>query len=227
MKYVDLKKMIYMDFLIQKERTGSPERFARKMELSRSTFFEYISYLRNELMLQINYDEYRETYYYEGRSQMEILFHYVEDRLSSGSPFPIIFNRTILDKSYYTCTTGSKDFKGAECSALNTHLFVLPDGKASICEQLYWNPLFLIGDLKKSSLKDIWMSDKCLRLANIQQENIGNNSPCKHCNLFTSCFSYRNRCWVDIIKAYGKEHWDYPDPRCEKAFKMQNNLGYE
>lgn len=27
-----------MDFLIQKERTGSPERFARKVELSRSTF---------------------------------------------------------------------------------------------------------------------------------------------------------------------------------------------
>lgn len=66
MKYVDLKKMLYIDFLIQKERTGSPERFARKLELSRSTFFEYISYLRNELMLQISYDEYRETYYYEG-----------------------------------------------------------------------------------------------------------------------------------------------------------------
>ncbi|WP_287619346.1 hypothetical protein [Parabacteroides sp.] len=61
-----------MDFLIQKERTGSPERFARKMELSRSTFFEYISYLRNELMLQINYDEYRETYYYEGNSFVDV-----------------------------------------------------------------------------------------------------------------------------------------------------------
>lgn len=72
MKYVDLKKMLYMDFLIQKERTGNPERFARKVELSRSTFFEYISYLRNELMLRINYDEYRETYYYEGDSVTEV-----------------------------------------------------------------------------------------------------------------------------------------------------------
>ncbi|WP_297905751.1 hypothetical protein [uncultured Parabacteroides sp.] len=61
-----------MDLLIQKERTGSPERFAKKVELSRSTFFEYISYLRNELMLQINYDEYRETYYYEGDSIMDV-----------------------------------------------------------------------------------------------------------------------------------------------------------
>lgn len=73
MKYVDLKKMLYMDFLIQKERTGSPERFARKVELSRSTFFEYISYLRNELMLRICYDEYRETYYYEGEDMASAL----------------------------------------------------------------------------------------------------------------------------------------------------------
>lgn len=161
------------------------------------------------------------------RNQMEILFHYVEECLSSGSPFPILFNRTILDKPYYTCTTGSKDFEGAECSALNTHLFILPDGKVSICEQLYWNPLFLIGDLKVSSLKDIWTSDKSLQLANIQQKNVGSDSPCKHCELFVSCFGYRNRCWVDIIKAYGKEHWDYPDPRCVKANEMKNNLGYE
>lgn len=61
-----------MDFLIQKERTGSPESFARKVDLSRSTFFEYISYLRNELMLRINYDEYRETYYYEGDSFVSV-----------------------------------------------------------------------------------------------------------------------------------------------------------
>lgn len=161
------------------------------------------------------------------RSQMEILFHYIEKYLSIGSPFPILFNRTILDKPYYTCTTGSKDFKGAECSALNTHLFILPDGKASICEQLYWNPLFLLGDLKRSSLKDIWMSDKCMKLANIQQRNIRNDSPCKHCDLFVSCFGYQNRCWVDIIKAYGEEHWDYPDPRCKKAPAMKNNLRYE
>lgn len=161
------------------------------------------------------------------RSQIDNLFLYIEKCLSSGSSFPILFNRTILDKTYYTCTTGSKDFEGAACSALNTHLFILPDGKASICEQLYWNPLFLIGDLKEFSLKDIWMSDRCLWLANIQQENARNDSPCKHCELFVSCFSYRNRCWVDIIKAYGEEHWDYPDPRCEKAPKMKNNLGYE
>lgn len=65
--------MLYMDFLIQKERTGSPERFAEKVKLSRSTFFEYIAYLRNELMLKISYDEYRKTYYYEEDSIHSVL----------------------------------------------------------------------------------------------------------------------------------------------------------
>lgn len=44
-------------------------------------------------------------------------------------------------------------FNGAVCSALNSHLFILPDGKVTICEQLYWNPRFIIGDAKKSGLK--------------------------------------------------------------------------
>lgn len=161
------------------------------------------------------------------RSQLEMLSHYMEESLSPESPFPILFNRMALDKSYYTSTIGSRGFEGAECSALNTHLFILPDGKVSICEQLYWNPIFLIGEVNTSSLKEIWISDKNLRLAYIQRENIQKSSPCRYCKLFDHCFSYRNRCWVDIIKAYGEDYWDYPDPRCEKAYEMRNNLDYE
>lgn len=36
-----------------------------------------------------------------------------------------------------------------------------------------------------------------------------------------------NRCWAEILKAYGDENWDYPDPRCIKAPKMKNNLKFE
>lgn len=64
MKYVDLKKMLYMDSLIQHECTGTPGKLARRLELSRATFFEYLAYFRNELMVDVRYDEYRETYYY-------------------------------------------------------------------------------------------------------------------------------------------------------------------
>lgn len=73
MKYVDLKKLLYMDSLIQRESTGTPERFARKLELSRATFFEYLAYLRNELMLDIQYNSYQETYFYEEETLCSIL----------------------------------------------------------------------------------------------------------------------------------------------------------
>lgn len=62
-----------MDSLIQRKCTGSPERFAQKVELSRSAFFEYLAYMRNELMLEIMYNNYNETYYYESDDLCSIL----------------------------------------------------------------------------------------------------------------------------------------------------------
>ena len=49
MKRIDLKKVLRMDFMIQHRCTGTPEEFARKLDLSRSTFFEYLAYFRYEL----------------------------------------------------------------------------------------------------------------------------------------------------------------------------------
>ncbi|WP_455643463.1 hypothetical protein [Parabacteroides sp.] len=73
MKYVDLKKFLYMDSLIQRECTGTPGKLARRLELSRATFFEYLAYLRNELMVDVRYDEYRETYYYGDNDLCSVL----------------------------------------------------------------------------------------------------------------------------------------------------------
>ena len=182
-----------------------------------------ISPIVNSIM--IDYDQFAKLKL--KKFQIETLFHFVKKTLLPTAPFPILLNRMALDKSFYSSKIGSQGFKGAKCSALNTHLFILPDGKVTICEQLYWHPAFLIGDVKQQSLKEIWKSDKCLKLVNIPKEDIKESSPCKSCELFTSCFSYRNRCWADIIKTYGEEYWDYPDPRCEKAHKMRYNLGYE
>jgi len=39
MKHIDLKKIIRMDSIIQRRNTGSPTEFAKKLEISRSTFF--------------------------------------------------------------------------------------------------------------------------------------------------------------------------------------------
>ncbi len=73
MKYIDLKKILYMDSLIQRKCTGSPEQFAQKVDLSRSAFFEYLSYMRNELLLEISYSSYKETYFYKGKDLCAVL----------------------------------------------------------------------------------------------------------------------------------------------------------
>ncbi len=157
---------------------------------------------------------------------IETLYTFIEKKIIPFSNFPIILNQGIINSEFYYCTTGSGDFNGLDCSALNSHLFILPDGKVTICEQLYWLPQFIIGDVSANSISEVWNSPAAKRLLNLKNSDIQHGSPCKICKLFETCFNARNRCWADIVKAYGKENWDYPDPRCAFAPPMINDLQY-
>lgn len=64
MKNVDLQKIIYMNTLIANQRTGTPKQFAKKLDLSRSSLFEYLTFLRKDLLLDIFYNCYKQSYYY-------------------------------------------------------------------------------------------------------------------------------------------------------------------
>ena len=44
-------------------------------------------------------------------------------------PFPWFLGKEVTDKNYQDTWGGSRCFKGSECSALTTHMFILPDGK--------------------------------------------------------------------------------------------------
>lgn len=70
MKRIELKKILRMDFLISHRSTGTPEEFAEKMALSRSTLFEYLAYMRYELGVCILYDRYQGTYHYDGEADI-------------------------------------------------------------------------------------------------------------------------------------------------------------
>ena len=106
-------------------------------------------------------------------------------------------------------------------------LFILPDGKVTVCEQLYWNPRFIVGDVTTESIREVWNSEKAMRLWQLDKERLSSDSPCKECPVMEVCYSERNRCWADVIKAYGEEGWDYPDPRCERAPELKNRLNYD
>ena len=147
--------------------------------------------------------------------------------LIANAPFPIILGYAPLEKEYLNTWGGSRYFKGSECSALTTHMFILPDGKVTICEQLYWNPHFIIGDVTTQSLIEAWNSPQAIHLCSLSRQDISEQSHCKTCSFFEDCYNYQNRCWSDIIKAYGNDCWDFPDPRCRYAPQMKNPLSYD
>ena len=130
------------------------------------------------------------------------------------------------NRKYLQTSEGSRKFSGSKCSANSSHMVLLPDGKVTICEQLYWDPRFIIGDLSVESINEVWNSSRAIELAFPKQKDFSEKSACRSCSIFAECFSFQNKCFADALKAYGKENWDYPDPRCEKAPGFNNELIY-
>lgn len=120
-------------------------------------------------------------------------------------------------KHYFQAKQGSKSFKGSRCSANYSNMMILPDGKVTICEQLYWNPNYIIGDLTKQSIPEVWNSPRALALAFPKRDDFRDVSPCKRCKIFEECYNFPNRCIVDVLKGYGEVNSDFPDPRCVEA----------
>ncbi|KYK28571.1 MAG: hypothetical protein AYK19_20745 [Theionarchaea archaeon DG-70-1] len=104
----------------------------------------------------------------------------------------------------------------AMCTANRRGVVVLPNGKVTICEELYLHEEFIIGDLTNQTLMEVWNSPKALELAHPNQSAVP-DGPCKGCSDFYRCHEERGRCYRETLKAYGydKSHW--PDPRCPRA----------
>lgn len=159
------------------------------------------------------------------KQELTDLFDYIEE-LNKNTKINISIDKSFFDRVYQDIKGGSVNFEGATCSALASHIFILPNGKVTMCEQLYWNPNFIIGDLTKQSITEVWNSDRVKWFLDLKQENLSDDNPCSTCGIFEDCYNNMNRCWADVIKAYGFEKWDYPDPRCALAPKLLNDLKF-
>lgn len=102
------------------------------------------------------------------------------------------------------------------CTANKRAVIILPNGKVTICEQLYFNEYFVIGDLTKQTLKEVWNSPRALELSHPDQSKVPDGA-CKDCPDFTRCHEGLGRCFRNTLEAYGidKPHW--PDPSCPRA----------
>jgi radical SAM protein with 4Fe4S-binding SPASM domain len=159
------------------------------------------------------------------RQQIEKVADWIMQK-QKESPIQILWSPDD-DNKYKKSKGGSKFFEGPICAANMTNMVVLPDGNVTICEQLYWNPEFIIGNVFSESISNIWNSNKAISLWKRHQNTISKKSPCRNCNDFQDCFDIANRCHANIIKAYGLECSDYPDPRCYLAPNFKNNITHE
>lgn len=156
---------------------------------------------------------------------LQSLYEYIKTEIQPLVSYSIEFGNELMDRIFYRGKVG--ETFGLKCSALLSQLFILPDGKVTICEQLYWDKRFIIGDVTNSSIETVWNSPQAISLLNYRTEQLQDKSPCKSCGFWNDCNGHFRRCWVDVQKAYGKENWDYPDPRCEAAPSMGVNIGYK
>ncbi len=121
---------------------------------------------------------------------------------------------------YVGCSLAEKSWRfnqRAQCSGNFSSFQILPDGKVTICEELYYHPKFIIGDLTTESIREIWNSKKALSLYHFSREEVREESACKRCGDFDRCHQDKGLCWKLAIYAYGENNWDYPDPRCHRA----------
>lgn len=101
--------------------------------------------------------------------------------------------------SQYKGKPNDQCFKGGSCGILENRLFVLPDGKVTLCEQLYWHPQFILGDLKEQTLAEIWQSPRAKALFEMGQTQFRENSACTKCHIFEFCRKNHRRCLVKVI----------------------------
>lgn len=156
---------------------------------------------------------------------VELLEEYI-DKLSSQHP-EITFELSDWErKSEYCSKNRSKLFSArSACSGNQCAMVILPNGDVTLCEELYWHPKLLLGNISKNSIMQVWSSQQAKDLFWLNQQQLSNDSACKTCSQFDTCrHGFGGSCWKLTVMAYGYGHWDYPDPRCPNAPEMINDI---
>ena len=105
------------------------------------------------------------------------------------------------------------------CTGNTRNFYILPDGKVTFCEQMYWSHNFIIGDINNMSIMDFWNSNLAKNFNTIRHSKMRKESKCYECKDFEKCHFGKGLCWKMIVEHYGEENWDFPDPRCPKSPK--------
>ena len=143
--------------------------------------------------------------------------HLINAFNQDNSKIELIFQKPNCKSDYFPKPQLENFNSRSICSANQKGFVVLPNGEVTICEELYWNPYFIIGDINKQSIMEIWNSKRAVNLFYLNQNDIRTDSTCAMCNNFTQCRHFKGVCWKMVIMAFGKDKWSYPDPACPKS----------
>jgi len=184
-----------------------------------SSLLSYLEQFTNIKQIRLSpagFSLYKDNYasYSPSKNALNEIFSLIEKRYNKKTKKLIKTDKYPTKEDYRNETSFSNR---AICSGNTRSFVILPDGRVSICEELYDHPQFIIGDLTKQTIMEMWNSPKAVSLFSLNQDLINKNSPCSRCESFTHCRTTKGVCWKEVLMAYGKENWDYPDPRCPQA----------
>lgn len=90
----------------------------------------------------------------------------------------------------------------SSCSGNMSSFMILPDGNVTYCEETYFNPNLMLGNILESSIMDVWSSERARNLFYLPKSIFPNDSPCSSCKEFEDCRYSKGICWVDVMAAY-------------------------
>jgi|UPI00042875A7 involved moaA/nifB/pqqE family protein len=193
------------------------------------SLYEFISTIDQVAYWEIRVPEvsiYNLTSYLKTRPSRKVLIEcleYVRKTIVPKSKFEILVSDSALHTNLRCYDENCTTFPGGSCGALKENMFILPDGKVSICEQLYWLNDFIIGDVKYQSIQEIWSSEKATNLYDNVISLYKKSEICSRCSSLQWCAKNKRKCWVKILKAYNTMSINHPDPRCIYAPRLDKD----
>ena len=181
-------------------------------------FVEINKCIVNWVITPAFYSENKENYndYAVSNEKLKRVFSYLQTRRMRIHP---LFNKINKDGYILQRAKNVEDFveDNQICYANTYSMSILPSGDCTVCEMLYYNKDFILGNIKYMSIDEIWNSKKALDLYSPARNKISKESACSSCAVFDICKGSiaKRVCYVDIMKVH--KHSDYPDPKCPQS----------
>lgn len=109
----------------------------------------------------------------------------------------------------------------AGCSGGFTSIGIAPDGKVILCEQAPQRAPFIVGDLRRQSIIEVWNSGAIEDFLHPDRELFA-KTICQECNDFEACHYDKGWCYRNAYAAFGTPYAPVPDcPYMENSPRMR------